>query len=82
MMGFGVGVFGFILMAVFWVTIIALAMWVLGKIFPRVTSSSSLQSDQRPNDLSLSPQDILKQRYARGEVSKAEFDEIRLDLME
>ena len=82
MMGFGFGGFGFILMAVFWVTIIALAIWVLGKIFPRVTGSSSLRSEQRRSDLSLSPQDILKQRYARGEVSKAEFDEMRLDLME
>lgn len=82
MMGFGFGGFGFILMAVFWVTIIALAMWVLGKIFPRVTGSSSLHSDQWRNDLSLSPQEILMQRYARGEVSKAEFDEMFRDLME
>ena len=81
MMGFGFGGFGFILMAVFWVAIIVLAVWFLGKIFPKVTGNSSLTSDQWRNDLSLSPQDILKQRYARGEVSKAEFDEMLIDLM-
>ena len=82
MMGFGFGAFGFIFMAVFWVAIIALAVWFLGKIFPKVTGNSSLPSDQWHNDLSPSPQDILKQRYARGEVSKAEYDEMLFDLME
>ena len=82
MMGFGFGGFGLIWMTVFWVAIIALAVWVLGKIFPRVTGSSSSDSGEWRNDLSLSPQEILKQRYARGEVSKAEFDEILHDLME
>jgi len=82
MMGFGFGGFGLILMTVFWVTIIALAVWVLGKIFPRVTDSSSSHSVEWRNDLSLSPQEILKQRYARGEVSKVEFDEMLHDLMD
>ena len=82
MMGFGFGGFGLIVMAFFWVAIIAIAVWVLGKIFPRVTGSSSSHSGEWRNDLSLSPQEILKQRYARGEVSKAEFDEILRDLME
>lgn len=82
MMGFGFGGFGLILMAVFWVAIITLAVWVLGRIFPKVVSSSSSHSSERRNDLSQSPQEILKRRYARGEVSKAEFDEMALDLME
>ncbi len=82
MMGFGFGGFGLLLMTVFWVVIIALAVWVLGRIFPKVVGSSSSHSSEGRNDLSQSPQKILKQRYARGEVSKAEFDEMRLDLME
>lgn len=82
MMGFGFGGFGLILMAVFWVAIIALAVWVLGRIFPKVVGNLSSYSSEGRNDLSQSPQKILKQRYARGEVSKAEFDEMRLDLME
>ncbi len=82
MMGFGFGGFGLLLMTVFWVVIIALAVWVLGRIFPKVVGSSSSHSSEGRNDLSQYPQEILKQRYARGEVSKAEFDEMRLDLME
>jgi putative membrane protein len=82
MMGFGFGGFGLILMTVFWVAIIALAVWVLGRIFPKVVGSSLSHSSEGRNDLSQSPQEILKQRYAHGEVSKAEFDEMRLDLLE
>lgn len=82
MMGFGFGGFGLILMAVFWVAIIALAVWVLGRIFPKVMGSSSSHSSEGRNDLSQSPQEILKRRYARGEVSKAEFDEMRLNLVD
>jgi len=82
MMGFGFGGFGLILLTVFWVAIIALAVLVLGRIFPKVMGSSSSHYSEGRNDLSQSPQEILKQRYALGEVSKAEFDEMRLDLME
>ena len=82
MMGFGLGGIGLILTTVFWVAIIAIAVWVLGRIFPKVVGSSSSHSSEGRNDLSQSPQEILKQRYARGEVSKAEFDGMRIDLME
>jgi putative membrane protein len=35
---------------------------------------------QRPEERSRSPLDILKERYARGEITKEEYQEMRRDL--
>jgi len=92
------GGLGLIFMVIFWVVIIALAVWVLGRLFPGVTSASPPQPPvrhRRPNEVprpnefgtsfglgtpSQSALEIAKQRYARGEISKAEYEEIRHDL--
>lgn len=67
MNGFG---FGGILSILFWIVIIALAVWLISSLVSRTNS-------QPPAEL---PLDILKKRYARGEISKTEFDEMRRDL--
>jgi putative membrane protein len=82
MMGFGFGGFGFIFMLIFWVVIIALAVWLLSNLFPRVTSSSPFQPIVRRDDPFESPLEILQQRYARGEISRAEYEEMRRALQE
>jgi len=84
MLGLGFGGLGLIFMLFFWVIVIGLAVWFLGYLFPRVTSGTPFQPSapaQRsaPSESAL---EILKQRYARGEISKAEFEEMRRDLME
>ncbi len=80
MMGFGMGGLSLIFMVVFWVMIIALAVWLLSSLFPRAKSTSSPLFTTQRSDPSESPLEILKQRYARGEVSKAEYEGVRRDL--
>ncbi len=61
--------FGWIWFAIFWVGIIALVLWIVRKLTER--------GDTEGRHSAL---DIAKQRYARGEISKAEFEQIKKDL--
>ena len=79
MMGFGFG-FGWIMMAIFWVVVIALAVWLLSLLFPRTAHNPSAGEPLRHAGASESPAEILKQRYARGEITKDQFDQMRHDL--
>ncbi|HEY66155.1 MAG TPA: SHOCT domain-containing protein [Caldilineae bacterium] len=80
MMGFGFGGLGLIFMLIFWVVIIGLAVWVLGTLFPRAPQSAPPQASTRPSGPAESAVEILKQRYARGEISKAEYEQMLQDL--
>jgi putative membrane protein len=64
--------FGFIFSLAFLVLIIGLAIWGITYLFPDI--SDSIGARRSPHD---SPLDILKQRYARGEISRGEYDEMR-----
>jgi putative membrane protein len=82
MMGFGWGFggFGMIFMVFFWVFVVALAVWLLSRLFPTTTNSRGAQTGWGSSAPSSNALDILKQRYARGEISKAEYDDIRRGL--
>ncbi len=82
MMGLGYGGLGMVLMILFWVAIIVLAIWALGKLFPQVTGFTAHPSGDRPGETVESPLDILKRRFARGELSQAEYDDMRRKLLE
>jgi putative membrane protein len=60
-------VFGGIWMLIFWGGLIALAIWGIKKL--------SRQHNSRQK-----PLDIAKERYARGEISKDEYEHIKKDL--
>ena len=62
-------VFGGFWMVVFWGGLIALIAWGITKLSRR---NSSVQHQY--------PLDIAKERYAKGEISKEEFEKIRKDL--
>jgi len=64
--GYGMGFFGWILMVLFWGAIIWLIVWLVNQ-----NRQSEPRSDRR------TPQEILKERYAKGEISKKEFDEMK-----
>jgi putative membrane protein len=72
--GFG-GIIPMILTILFWVAVIMLVVWLLSGFVSRTNS-------QPPSSLPLteSALDILKKRYARGEITKEQFDEMRRDL--
>jgi putative membrane protein len=63
--GFGIGHGSMMLL---WVVIIGLVLWAI--ISPR--GIQSIQKD--------SPLEIAKKRYARGEITKEELDEIKRNL--
>ncbi|MBI3942737.1 MAG: SHOCT domain-containing protein [Chloroflexi bacterium] len=75
--GYGFGIWGMVLMVLVWLGVIVLAVWFLGSIFPRAAGVSTPQATDRAGAASISAPEILKQRFARGEISQAEYDEMR-----
>jgi len=65
-------VFGGLWSVVFWVVIIGLVVWGIKKLVERGGSSETT----RKRDAL----DIAKERYAKGEITKEEFDQIKKDL--
>lgn len=75
-MGWGMGPLGWLLMLVFWIAVIGLAVWLVVYLSRRRQGPS----DQgRPG--SSAALDILKERYARGEISPDEFEQKKRDLL-
>lgn len=63
--------FGLIVLLVVLALIAGLVVWVIIRLFPEV--SVTRISQRASHDTSV---DILKQRYARGEISRGEYDEM------
>jgi putative membrane protein len=68
--GGGWGVVGGIFMIVLWAGLIALLVWGVMKI-----SKSGGGGESKKE-----PMDIAKERYAKGEITKEEFEQIKKDL--
>jgi putative membrane protein len=66
-------VFGGLWMILFWGAIIAGIVWVVRKLAGRDETGSSAPKQRNPLE-------IAKERYAKGEISKGEFDQIKKDL--
>lgn len=66
-------IFGGIWMLVFWGGLIALVIWGISKLTGRGGSGSG--TTQRRD-----PLDIAKERYAKGEIPREEFEQIKKDL--
>jgi putative membrane protein len=63
-------------MPIVWILVIALVLYL---IFGRGSSRRVWQPGPPP--LPETALDILKKRYAKGEISKAEFEQIKRDIM-
>jgi putative membrane protein len=75
MTGLGMGLGGGLVMVLFWIILIVGAVWLARGLFP--ASQQPAVSATRPE---ASAEDILKQRYARGEISTEQYDQMRHDL--
>jgi putative membrane protein len=71
--GWGMGWFGGIFMIVFWILILVGLVFLIKWVVQSTGRGKSEGSGVRVLD-------ILKERYARGEINKAEFEEMRKDL--
>jgi putative membrane protein len=70
--GMGLGVFGLVLMILFWGGLIALAVWLVRGLFP-----SANRPPASPSEQNLGAREILDRRFARGEISREEYDLMR-----
>lgn len=78
--GDGMGIGG-ILMMVFWIAIITAIVLFVVWLVRQVTSSPAPGALGAPTPHATeTPLDVLKSRYARGEIDKAEFEEKKRDL--
>ncbi len=66
-------VFGGVWAILFWVALIALIVWVIRRIADR--GGGDARGPERHDAL-----EIAKMRYARGEITKEQFDQIKRDL--
>ena len=58
-----------------WLILIAIAAVVIYFVFRQIN-----QTGNWPGSAKESPMEILKRRYAAGEISKEEFDELKKDI--
>jgi putative membrane protein len=72
--GCGMGWFGPIIMAAFWIAVIVGIVFLVRWL---ILSTRSTGYKAHSEDLAL---EILKKRYARGEIDKEEFEEKKKDL--
>ncbi len=61
--------FGGLWMLIFWGGLIALIVWGITRLSGRNSSASKRD-----------PLDVAKERYAKGEISREEFEQIKKDL--
>lgn len=60
----------------FWIVIVILIVWVFIRFMNRY------KSNQTPDIPDKTPLDILKKRYAKGEITKEQFEQMKKDLQE
>ncbi len=80
MMGSDPGANSYILMIVIWLVVIILGIWLLASLFPKTTSKPADRLDDRKSDSTGSDLQILNRQYARGEISKEQYEEMRHEL--
>jgi putative membrane protein len=78
--GMGWWIFGGIWMIVFWGLIIGLIVWGVSRVTGERRGDEGSQRDVGTIRGEQSPMDIARSRYARGEISREEFTQIRNDL--
>lgn len=70
----GVGILGLIVVVLIFGGLLVGGSWAVRALFP-----GSVTSERRGGE---SPQELLEQRYARGELSRVDYETIRQDLQD
>jgi putative membrane protein len=71
--GMGFGIFGLLFMLLFWVILILAAVWLVRALFG---NGRPRYSNHEPQ----SAREILDQRYARGEITREQYEMMKKDL--
>ena len=58
---------------IFWIFLLVVIIWVVSQLLNKNQNSTNYKSE--------SAMDILKKRYAKGEITKAEFEQMKNDLL-
>lgn len=75
--GYGfMGGFGFFFMILFW----GLVIWAIIALVQSVSKNNNQSSGGPSGVQSDTAQEILRKRYAKGEITKVEFDQMKKDL--
>jgi len=74
-MMFGFGIIGIIIMLLFWVALIFIAVWLVKSLF----GTKDLTRPSSPNQAH-NAREILDQRYARGELTREQYELMKSDL--
>jgi putative membrane protein len=77
--GFGFPLIGGILMFLFWALVIGGIVWLVVWLARGGAQSASHTLMNTPS-MNQTPLDILKTRYAKGEITKEQFEEMKRDL--
>jgi len=72
----GFGFLGFFLMLLLWIGLIAGAIFLVRALFPGVNQAPPTERFVDGN-----ARQILDERYARGEISRAEYEDMKQDLI-
>ena len=72
--GYGMGWFGMILMVLFWIAVIVAIIFLIRWLFVSTGAKGHRAVSED------SPLEILKRRYAQGEINKEEFEQKKRDL--
>ncbi|MDT8304537.1 MAG: SHOCT domain-containing protein [Anaerolineae bacterium] len=81
----GYGGWGILLMALLWIGFIVAGIWLLARLFPGVRNGAQRRTT-RGEDAGTAgtgtdtAMEILRRRYARGELTKEEYETMRHDL--
>lgn len=68
------GMIGGILMFIFWIAVILVVIWLIKMIIGKHGRDTMATSHK-------SALDILKERYAKGEITKEQFDMMKKDIL-
>jgi putative membrane protein len=69
------GAGGWVLMALFWMALVALVVWVIARVLPS-RADEQLGKDETPD----TPREVLDRRLAGGEIDVQTYEQLRKKL--